>query len=113
MSAGSINAFREQSAVGQVDNAPADPAELIEQLGIARTGDNRLFVQDLGSDHAAAITRTIGGKTALAQGADIRTDAPNHPEASQNERDKMIGEWLSTKPNATVDDLAKFHANGL
>src|SRR5262245_50242664 len=90
-----------------------DQQRRFDQLGLPRTGGNRIYIQDLSPDHAAAITRTVGGKTAISQGADIRTEAPKVNVASQKDKDTAMDAFLKNKPNATVDDLATFHTNNM
>lgn len=105
-------------AEGQIDPASpyaverGDQRRRFDQLGLPRTGKNRIYIQDLGAEHAAMITRTVGGQTALAQGADIRTDAPKtNPSGSVGDGERLS--WAKANPTLGANDLVQREAGGL
>lgn len=105
-------------AEGQIDPASpyaverGDQRRRFDQLGLPRTGKNRIYIQDLGAEHAAMITRTVGGQTALAQGADIRTDAPKtNPTAAKGDGERLS--WAKANPTLGANDLVQREAGNL
>ena len=78
------------------------------QLGLDQPGDDRIFVKDLDERHGAAVTRTIAGKTGLARGAEITTDAPRG-DAYARGRDEYFKRTAHPfgKADPTVDDFVR------
>jgi hypothetical protein len=86
------NARRALATEGQIDPKNTYAQEKgqirrqIDQLSLGGKSKNNIFVYDLAEQHGRAVTRTIAGKTGLAQGANISTESPRGTAYADNKK---------------------------